>query len=278
MTGSNGRARRVAMAAAATAAIGAAGAATAAVTITAEPDEIRACVDKSGSVRIVDQGVTCKANERLVAWNRQGREGPTGPAGPQGSPGVAGPTGPRGPAGADGARGATGPAGADGAPGAQGPTGPAGADGADGAGPHGVESYLTEKFKLNTGGQEFHQLAITVDRPSTLVASGTVTVVPEEDWPDPTSLRCFIGPDVSSPNDFYLDFAFSRVRTQGTDDQAGETAAFQASGLVDGTPEDPRTYVVMIRCDDGRGRPWHESSSLQLSLRDRNPGEGEPGF
>ena len=111
-------------------------------------DNIQACVNPAGHVRLLGQqfegkyATECKKNEILFVWNVRGPDGPQGPLGP------VGPGGPQGPAGADGVEGAQGlqgwegAAGADGVEGAQGQQGwegAAGADGADGPqGPHGL--------------------------------------------------------------------------------------------------------------------------------------------
>jgi hypothetical protein len=60
-------------------------------------DEIRACVNPAGKVRLVAPGSVCHQQEQLVVWNLQG------PQGPQGEQGAEGPQGPEGPRGADGA-------------------------------------------------------------------------------------------------------------------------------------------------------------------------------
>ena len=87
----------------------------------ADAQQIFACVNNSdGTTRIVAQNVTCRNNERLLAWNIVGPQGPMGSAGPTGA------TGPQGPAGPAGAQGPTGPQGPMGATGATGPQGPAG--------------------------------------------------------------------------------------------------------------------------------------------------------
>lgn len=62
-------------------------------------ETIRACVAKSGSVRIVTAKQSCRTRETAVTWNRRGPVGRTGATGPRG------PAGERGPAGADGANG-----------------------------------------------------------------------------------------------------------------------------------------------------------------------------
>jgi hypothetical protein len=46
-----------------------------------------------GELRVVDDGVACKASELALDWNAQGVAGPAGPQGPQGLPGQAGPPG-----------------------------------------------------------------------------------------------------------------------------------------------------------------------------------------
>jgi hypothetical protein len=74
-------------------------------------ETIRACVDQSGNLRIVEQGESCRKREELLAWNTVGPRGPrgrvglTGPAGPQGATGlqgIPGPMGPEGPVGPQG--------------------------------------------------------------------------------------------------------------------------------------------------------------------------------
>jgi hypothetical protein len=103
---------------------------------------IHGCYSRSGgSLRVVDEGQSCKTGEWSISWNQQGQPGQAGPAGaqgpagPAGAAGPAGPVGPKGDPGVKGDTGATGPAGADGAKGADGMTGPAGATGP--AGPPG---------------------------------------------------------------------------------------------------------------------------------------------
>jgi hypothetical protein len=51
---------------------------------------IRACVAKSGSVRVLTAKQSCKKRETPIAWNRSGPVGKTGPAGPAGAQGAAG--------------------------------------------------------------------------------------------------------------------------------------------------------------------------------------------
>jgi hypothetical protein len=52
----------------------------------AHGDEIHACVDPKGSVRIVHEPESCKPKEWPLSWSQQG---PEGPQGPQGEPGGA---------------------------------------------------------------------------------------------------------------------------------------------------------------------------------------------
>lgn len=52
-----------------------------------------------GSLRVIDDGERCRANERALPWNQigpQGDPGEPGPAGPPGADGAAGEQGPRG--------------------------------------------------------------------------------------------------------------------------------------------------------------------------------------
>ena len=75
---------------------------------------IRACVGRTGRMRLVTQNASCRRNERPVSWNVRGPHGDPGPAGPAG------------PAGADGAPAHAGPAGPPGQIGERGPQGPKG--------------------------------------------------------------------------------------------------------------------------------------------------------
>ena len=92
----------------------------------------------AGTLRVIDTGQSCQANETALNWNQAGQLGPQGPAGPQGAKGDAGPqgaAGPQGPAGQQGQKGdtgSTGPAGPAGTTGAQGPKGDAGPAGPQG--------------------------------------------------------------------------------------------------------------------------------------------------
>lgn len=109
---------------------------TTAQVMTAAPSppsqELTACVNRTGSMRLVESANECRRPETPVTWNVQG---PVGPAGPIGATGA---VGPRGPAGVDGVDGVDGQ---DGAPGSSGDTGPAGPTGPTGpkgpAGPTG---------------------------------------------------------------------------------------------------------------------------------------------
>jgi len=62
-------------------------------------NQIHACVDRAGNVRIVDSPRNCKRNEEPLNWNMRGPQGPRGPIGPVGP---RGPMGPQGPAGTGG--------------------------------------------------------------------------------------------------------------------------------------------------------------------------------
>lgn len=80
--------------------------------IPAPDGTIRACYrTRSGRLRVVDEGASCKRKEIVLTWNQQGASGPPGPVGTPGAPGSAGP---------QGTPGAPGPPGAPGAPGAPG--------------------------------------------------------------------------------------------------------------------------------------------------------------
>jgi hypothetical protein len=49
---------------------------------------IRACVAKSGSVRVLGAGRSCRKHETAIAWNRRGPVGQRGPAGSDGKDGA----------------------------------------------------------------------------------------------------------------------------------------------------------------------------------------------
>ena len=59
----------------------------AAIWVSAQGDEIHACVNPSGITRILQAGEECTPQEWPLSWNQ---EGPPGPQGPQGLPGVLG--------------------------------------------------------------------------------------------------------------------------------------------------------------------------------------------
>ncbi len=73
--------------------------------VMSKTDLISACVNRSGSIRIIEDDELCGRNERLIRWNKQGLPGAVGPAGavgPVGASGPAGPAGDQGPAGPKG--------------------------------------------------------------------------------------------------------------------------------------------------------------------------------
>lgn len=89
--------------------------------------ELHACVDRGGQVRMVEPAEACRRREERVTWRTDG--GPQGPVGPQGEPGPAGPAGSQGEPGPAGPQGEPGEPGPQGAPGPQGERGPAGPPG-----------------------------------------------------------------------------------------------------------------------------------------------------
>ena len=97
----------------------------------------------AGTLRVIDTGQSCQANENALNWNQAGQLGPQGPVGPQGAKGDAGPQGPKGDqgsAGSQGPKGDTGSAGPAGPAGTTGPQGPQGQQGQQGAGgPQGLQ-------------------------------------------------------------------------------------------------------------------------------------------
>ncbi len=106
-----------------------------AVAASGSTSTLSACVARSGDMRLLAEGKTCRRGERLITWNVKGPRGRTGAVGATGPNGA---TGPAGEAGATGATGSQGPVGAIGAAGATGPKGDAGVPGATGApGPKG---------------------------------------------------------------------------------------------------------------------------------------------
>jgi type VI secretion system secreted protein Hcp len=75
---------------------------------TQDSSTLRACVTENGDMRLVADGVNCKAKERVVTWNVTGPAGPAGPAGATGRDGRDGVQGPQGVAGPQGLAGAAG--------------------------------------------------------------------------------------------------------------------------------------------------------------------------
>jgi len=69
----------------------------------ADAQEIRACGQTTGQLRIIGAGDTCKTNETLVLWNLQGPKGDKGDKGDTGPDGPPGPKGDKGEPGAPGA-------------------------------------------------------------------------------------------------------------------------------------------------------------------------------
>jgi type VI secretion system secreted protein Hcp len=63
---------------------------------TSAANEISACVDKKGNVRIVGEGVACAKDENALNWNIQGPQGVIGAAGKDGRDGRDGLQGPQG--------------------------------------------------------------------------------------------------------------------------------------------------------------------------------------
>lgn len=81
---------------------------TAAV-VQVQAQEITACANKRGALRVIAEGTDCKKTETPLSWlsasavvGPQGPAGPAGPAGPQGETGVRGPQGIQGPQGVQG--------------------------------------------------------------------------------------------------------------------------------------------------------------------------------
>ena len=120
--------------------------------------EISGCVsDRTGSLRVVDDGAGCRSTEHELTWGTQGPAGPPGPVGPEGPPGPAGPEGPQG------AAGPAGPQGVQGSEGPQGLQGPAG-------GLSGVAIVTSEWQRLPGGGGEVR--GATAECPTGKVATG----------------------------------------------------------------------------------------------------------
>jgi hypothetical protein len=59
-------------------------------------NEIQACTDAKGGLRVVTTSTECAKKETPLSWNKQGPAGPAGPAGATGSAGPIGPAGPKG--------------------------------------------------------------------------------------------------------------------------------------------------------------------------------------
>ena len=120
-------------------------------------NQIYACVDGKGKLRIIEEGESCKEKETHLEWDSQGSGGPLGPEGPAGPPGPQGEswqgdvyvTAPKGD------KGDTGVQGLQGEPGDDGERGAPGADGQDGA-PGGVSGLETvtrlADFPANSSG------------------------------------------------------------------------------------------------------------------------------
>ena len=63
--------------------------------VQAQDATIDACVGRSGVLRVIEAGETCRKKERPLSWSVAGASGPVGPQGP---PGPAGPAAPEVPA------------------------------------------------------------------------------------------------------------------------------------------------------------------------------------
>ena len=77
---------------------------------------IRACLTKSGAVRVIDHNRRCARKERTLTWNQRGRTGSRGLQGTAGPNGAAGANGVAGAGGATGQQGLQGLPGQDGSP------------------------------------------------------------------------------------------------------------------------------------------------------------------
>lgn len=109
----------------------------------------------AGFVRVVDEGVSCRANEREITWNQKGQKGDPGEKGADGAAGANGLDGAKGADGAAGAAGTTGPAGPAGPAGPKGEKGDKGDAGAQGvagpAGPPGISELVLAGEALADG-------------------------------------------------------------------------------------------------------------------------------
>jgi hypothetical protein len=65
--------------------------------------QLRACVDRTGALRVIRTGSRCRGKSTAVILNQRGLAGATGPIGQPGAPGVTGAQGLTGAPGADGA-------------------------------------------------------------------------------------------------------------------------------------------------------------------------------
>lgn len=108
-----------------------------------EGDEVVACVNGAGGVRIVSGPGACGDGEWVRRWSVQGPQGAAGQAGAAGATGATGAAGPVGPAGPVGATGGVGEAGPQGPEGPEGPQGPEGPEG-----PAGPAPTFTTRFTL----------------------------------------------------------------------------------------------------------------------------------
>jgi hypothetical protein len=69
---------------------------TAVVDAQSSGEQLEACADARGTLRLVASGEACVTGERRVSWNVVGPTGPAGAVGPSGATGARGPAGPRG--------------------------------------------------------------------------------------------------------------------------------------------------------------------------------------
>ncbi len=124
----------------------------------------------AGFVRVVDEGVSCRANEREITWNQKGQKGDPGEKGADGAAGANGLDGAKGADGAAGAAGTTGPAGPAGPAGPKGEKGDKGDAGAQGvagpAGPPGISELVLAGEALADGrAQVYLQLTDSRNQP-----------------------------------------------------------------------------------------------------------------
>jgi hypothetical protein len=69
---------------------------TAVVDAQSSGEQLEACADARGTLRLVASGEACLTGERRASWNVVGPTGPAGAVGPSGATGARGPVGPRG--------------------------------------------------------------------------------------------------------------------------------------------------------------------------------------